>query len=136
MSTFVLDCSVTMSWCFEDEADAYSDRVLEASLGARILVPSVWALEVANVLAVAERKKRLTPADSSRFLELVAALPIEVDETSFQRATTGVLALARKLTLSSYDAAYLELAMRRGCPLATRDRKLRAACRKAGAARL
>ena len=125
-----------MSWCFEDEADAYSDRVLEASQGARILVPSVWSLEVANVLAVAERKKRLTPAASSRFLELVGALPIEIDETTFERATTEILSLARELALSSYDAAYLELAMRRGCPLATRDRKLRAACRKTGAARL
>jgi len=124
-----------MSWCFEDEADAYSDRVLEASQRARILVPSVWPLEVANVLAVAERSKRLTAADSARFLELLGALPIITDETPFERATTEVLSLARRLSLSSYDAAYLELAMRSGCGLATRDRKLAAACRRSGVAR-
>lgn len=124
-----------MSWCFEDEADTYCDLVLEASQRARILVPSVWSLEVANVLAVAERNKRLTSADSARFLELLGDLPIITDETPFELATTEILSLARKLNLSSYDAAYLELAMRSGCGLATRDRKLMAACRRSGVVR-
>ncbi len=135
MSSFVLDCSVTMSWCFEDEADAYSDRVLDASRGARILVPAVWPLEVANVLAVAERRKRLAEADSTRFLELLASLPIRSEETSFGRATGAILSLARELGLSSYNAAYLDLAMRSGVPLATRDRRLMAACRRSGVVR-
>ncbi len=125
-----------MSWCFEDEADAYADRVLAATERARILVPSIWPLEVANVLAVAERRKRLTPADSARFLGLLGALRIAIDESPFERATTEVLSLAREYALSSYDAAYLELAMRSGAPLATRDRKLMAACRRSGVARL
>ena len=135
MTAFVLDCSVTMAWCFEDEADSYSDHVLDACASSTILVPSIWQLEIANVLVTAERRRRLTPTDSARFLELLGNLPIETSEVSFGRATGPILALARELALSSYDAAYLELALRSGSSLATRDRKLMAACRKAGLAR-
>ncbi len=77
----------------------------------------------------------MAPADSARFLALLGALPIVVDETGFARATTEVLSLARELRLSSYDASYLELAMRSGSALATRDQKLMAACRRSGVAR-
>ena len=132
MNPFVLDCSVTMAWCFNDECDAYSDAVLDALKSTEALVPGIWPLEVANVLLVAERRKRLEQAASTRFLELLGALPIVVEESTRQRAFGPVLAAGREHGLSSYDAAYLELAMRHGLALASRDAKLRAACDQSG----
>jgi len=129
----ILDCSVTMAWCFEDECDEYADAVLDALAEAGGVVPSVWALEVANVLVVAERRGRLKEADTTQFVELLRSLPIAVEETPPDRALRSVLALAREYRLSSYDAAYLELAMRTGAPLASRDEGLRAACTASGA---
>lgn len=128
----VLDCSVTMAWCFEDECDDYSDTVLDALAVAGGLVPSIWSLEVASVLAVAERRGRLKAADSSHFISLLRSLPIAVEEVTPELAFGAVLALSREFVLSSYDAAYLELAMRTGAPLATRDSSLRDACGASG----
>jgi predicted nucleic acid-binding protein len=132
MSTVVLDCSVAMAWCFEDECDEYADSVLDALASNSALVPAIWPMEVANVLLIAERQKRLKEAESIRFVELLSSLPIVVEETDFQRALGPVLSLGRSQHLSSYDSAYLELAMRFGAPLATRDRALRLACKKSG----
>ena len=129
----VLDCSVTMAWCFEDECDDYADAVLDALAEAGGVVPSIWAFEVANVLIVAERRGRLKEADSSRFVELLRALPIAVEELPPDRVLSSVLSLAREFNISSYDAAYLELAMRTGAPLASRDERLQAACTASGA---
>lgn len=134
MSAIVLDCSVTMAWCFEDECDEYADAVLDALADSRALVPGLWALEVANVLLAAERRKRLTPGDSARFIDLLGALPIEVDDYTHERALDATLAAGRAHGLSAYDAAYLKLAMRSGSPLATRDRDLRAASERSGVA--
>lgn len=129
----VLDCSTTMAWCFGDEADRYADSVLDELRTDDGLVPSIWTLEVANVLLVAERSGRLNEADSSRFLDLLGDLPIHVDERDAAVAFTSVLSCGRRFGLTSYDAAYLDLAMRTGAPLATSDRALRKACRAAGA---
>ena len=119
--SLVLDCSVAMGWCFEDESGDYGDRVLDALEKGEALVPSVWSLEVANVLVIAERRGRLKVGESARFLELLQSLPIFVEEVSLPRATGSVLSLARELDLSAYDASDLELAMRSGVPLATHD---------------
>lgn len=129
MSPFVVDCSVTMAWCFEDEVSAFTDRVLESLRESEAFVPQVWSLEITNVLAVAERRKRITAAASTRFLELLAELPIRTDSGADPRR---LLAVARQTGLSAYDASYLELAMREGFPLATNDRTLSAAARKSG----
>jgi len=123
----VLDCSVTMAWCFEDECDAYADSVLAALTGAEACVPSIWPVEVANVLLVAERRDRIAAADSARFVKLLADLPIVVDEGGHRRTQGPVLDLGRRTGLSAYDACYLDLAMRLGVPLATRDDRLREA---------
>ena len=136
MTSFGLDAAVARSWCFEDEADAAGDAVLRRLAASRAAVPGIWALEVANVLLGAERRKRLTAADSARFLGLLESLPIEVDAHTAARAPREVLALARAHGLSSYDAAYLELAARGGLPLATRDRALGAAAAALGLERL
>lgn len=129
MTRFVLDCSVTMAWCFEDEADRYSDRVLAALSRATAVVPALWSLEVANVLLVSERRGRLTLEDGQRFLTHLAGLPIIVDPSVPESG--DLLALGRAHRVSAYDAAYLQLAIRTRLPLATRDRPLRAAARTA-----
>jgi predicted nucleic acid-binding protein len=133
--SLVLDCSVAMSWCFEEEAGDYADRVLDALEEGEAFVPSVWPLEVANVLVVAERRGRLKVGESARFLELLQSLPIFVEEVSLPRATGAVLSLARELDLSVYDASYLELAMRSGVALATHDQALAKAANAAGVPR-
>ena len=129
---FVLDCSTTMAWCFADEANRYADRALDALQSSDAVVPSIWTLEVINVLLVAERHGRLAEAGASQFLDLLGSLPIGVEERDASVAFGSVLACGRRFGLSSYDAAYLDLAMRTGASLATSDRKLRRACRAAG----
>ena len=124
---FVLDCSVTMAWCFDDEATPYSDGVRDSLAGMRAVVPSIWPLEAANATIVGERRKRLDEARSRRFFVLLAALPIRLDEETGNRAFGDIAHLARTYHLSAYDAAYLELAIRRGLPLACLDGKLKTA---------
>ncbi len=126
---FVLDNSVVMARCFEDEASRYADSILKKFAEATAIVPSVWPLEVGNFLLVAERQKRLSEADSARFLALLTALPIRVEQESPERMTKEILFLARETKLSTYDASYLDLAMREGIPIATQDRKLRKAAK-------
>jgi predicted nucleic acid-binding protein len=134
MKRLVLDCSVTMAWCFEDECDRVADAVLDHLAEAEVWVPAVWPLEVANVLLVAERRGRLSSAASARFIELLGGLPILIDGSTHERALASVLATGRDLGLSAYDAAYVDLANRLGAPLATLDQRLRAACQAQGVA--
>lgn len=131
---FVLDGSVTMAWYFADESNAYADAVLSDLESARALVPSLWKLEVANTLLVGERRKRSTEAQAAAWLGILETLSIEVDGETTSHAWSSTLALARSQNLSAYDAAYLELAMRRGLPLATLDAKLKAAATAVGVA--
>jgi predicted nucleic acid-binding protein len=124
---FVLDCSVTMAWCFDDEATPYTNGVRDSLDGIRAIVPVLWPIEVANATIVGERRKRLDEARSSRFLALLDSLPIIVDEETAARAWADTMHLARAHNLSAYDATYLELAVRRGMPLACLDGKLQKA---------
>ncbi|EPR34801.1 PilT protein domain protein [Alkalidesulfovibrio alkalitolerans DSM 16529] len=132
MSAFVADCSLAMAWCFEDEASAAADELLARTVRHGIVVPSLWRLEVANVLLGATRKGRLTLADARAFLGQLDNLPIHEDEGTGRQAFGETMALAAAHGLTSYDAAYLELAMRGGLPLATRDRALIRAGRNVG----
>ena len=124
--TFVIDNSVVMAWCFGDETSAYADVVLDKLSSHTAVVPTIWPLEVVNVLLAAERRQRLKPADSIRFLTLLSALPIVVDPDHGGRKTMmkDLLVLGKENALSAYDAAYLDLAMRNDCPIATQDKKL------------
>ena len=128
----VLDCCVTMARCFDDEATAYTQGVRDQLVEVRAVVPSRWSLGVVNATLVGERRKRLDQARGSRFLALLAALPILIDQQTCVQAFHATAHLARAHNLSSYDAAYLELAMRRGLPLACLDGKLKAAAIAAG----
>ncbi len=118
---FVLDCSVTVSWCFKDEVSRYSEKALDLLSESEAIVPPIWSLEVSNVLLVAESEKRLSKAQGARFLELLRSLPIR-EEPSSLFLSDALTLLAREHGLSAYDASYLELAMRAGAPLATMDR--------------
>ena len=124
---FIVDNSVVMSWCFKDQANPYADSILERLTGAVAYVPSVWSFEVVNVLLAAERKRFIREADSVRFISLLSQLPISVEYECPEKAMKDLLGLARIHNLSSYDASYLDLAMRKGLPLATLDKNLRKA---------
>ncbi len=126
-----MDCSVAVSWAFEDEAGGYPDRVLDLLCAGSAFVPAHWSLEVANALVVAERRGRITQSDAGRFVELLRRLPICADEETPARALRETLMLARATSLSANDAAYLELAY--ACnPLATQDASLATAAGKMG----
>lgn len=129
----VLDCSVTMAWCFEDEANAYSKRIqrfLESDDEA--VVPSIWPIEVANVFWIAERRKRSTVAQTTAMIQLLNSLEIKVDPEMKTRTWRDTLQIARTCDITAYDAAYLELAIRSGLPLATQDKIQKIAARACG----
>lgn len=128
--SFVIDNSVVMSWCFKDEISRYADAVLDRLQDATAFVPSVWPLEVVNVLLVAERKRRVRQADSVRFITLLSQLPIIVEYERTGTQMNDLLVLARANNLSSYDASYLDLSMRKGLPIATVDTRLIEAAKK------
>lgn len=131
-TALVLDASVTLAWAFEDKENAYTDHVLEIMTEAKAYVPPIWPLEVGNALLVAERRGRLNQAATVQFLSLLWQLPITVEMEKPERMLGEILALAREQRLSTYDATYLHLAMRRGLPLATVDELLRQAATRAG----
>ena len=132
MSGLVLDADIALGWCFEDHGDGYCDSVLGALRDERGMVPAHWMLELSNVLVAAQKRQILSEADVGRFLELIRELPLDTDgETAF-RAAGQTRLLARSHGLSTYEAAYLELAMRHSALLATRNSNLRAAARRCG----
>jgi predicted nucleic acid-binding protein len=126
----VLDNSVVMSWCFKDETSPYGDAVLDALAEATAFVPAIWPLEVVNVLLVAERRKWIKHAASARFVRLLSRLPIVVEHEWPERTMHDLLMLGRASDLSSYDASYIDLAMKKDCPLATVDKKMIEAAQK------
>ena len=119
-----------MSWCFEDESDSYSEAVLDSLADGEAFVPGIWPLEVGNVLLVAERKKLLSEASAVRFLELISSLPLAVEQETPDRMLREIVSLAREQGLSTYDASYLDLAMRMDLPMATLDASMRKAARR------
>jgi predicted nucleic acid-binding protein len=132
MTAFVLDCSVTMSWCFQDEARPETDALLERLRDDGAIVPQLWFWEVANVLNMAVRRKRINAAGASAQLGVLATLPIAPDPDGVAQAWRETLRLAQAEGLTVYDASYLELAMRIGADLATTDADLRAAAVRLG----
>jgi predicted nucleic acid-binding protein len=133
---FVLDCSMTMAWVFSDEANEFTEALRESLLKENAVAPALWPIEVGNVLLVAMRRGRIVREDWVRIREDLSALPIDIDPDSYERVLDTVLdtvlPIADEHGLSVYDAMYLELALRRGLPLATLDRKLVEAANTAG----
>src|SRR5277367_1545033 len=127
---FVLDASVAVAWCFEDERSHFTEGVLDLlSAGTEALAPAIWPFDVANALLAAERRKRITVARVTALLTRIAGLPISVEAIEAGRAFEQTLSVARQQNLTEYDAAYLELALRTGLPLATLDDDLKQAAR-------
>lgn len=130
VQAFIVDASVSAAWFLPDEATAQTEAMLHATATHEVWVPALWLLEVSNLLLSAQRRKRIT-ADKRRELAAAAgALRIKVDREAVSITTLDDIASSHGLT--AYDAAYLELAMRRGLPLATLDDALIAAMGKAG----
>lgn len=129
---FVVDASVTMSWCFEDEATSYTESVLEQLRVTSAAVPAIWPLEVANILLLGERRGRVPRPKTESFVRVLQELQVSVENGAPATMLGPVLQIGREYGLTSYDAAYLELAMRRGLPLATLDRRLADAAGRAG----
>jgi predicted nucleic acid-binding protein len=135
-ASFVVDCSIAMAWLFHDEATPKTSALLNRLATDTALVPAWWFVEITNVLAMAERKGRITARQSDAFIADLSKLGIERDNQAPDRAFTHLLALCRTHRLTSYDAIYLDLAIRRSLPLATLDEDLRKAAGKLGVALL
>lgn len=129
---FVLEVSLTCAWCFADEASAEAWGLLERLQTAEAYVLALWLWETGNVLIQAERRQRITAAASRAFLSLLERLPIQIDPAAVASAWHDSHLLARSHGLTSDDAAYLELALRLGMPLATRDRQRQRAAGQEG----
>ena len=135
MSRYVLDNTVTMAWCFDDETTAFTEMLLNrlSTLTDTALVPALWLYEVANVTELGVRKGRITEDKARDFLDSLGDLPIEVKNPSRQRMFDAVRALAKRFKLTAYDASYLELAIRHQLPLAALDNPSGRAAKAAGA---
>lgn len=131
MTAVVIDASVALAWCFEDEKSAYAEAVLDALRRHPAVVPSLWALEVGNVLTIAKRRKRITAKQFEDAVAVLRELPVRVDETGSDAIWERVQPLAEQHDLTVYDAAYLDVAVRLGLPLASLDLRMRRAASNA-----
>ena len=135
MTDFVLDNSVAMRWLLASEKTSdqkYAEKVLTSLTNADAHVPNLWHLEATNVLLGAEKRLETNSSEIEGFISQLENLPLHVDSLTSHQAFSRTLALARAYKLSSYDAAYLELAIREGLPIATLDKLLIKAAKKAG----
>jgi predicted nucleic acid-binding protein len=128
----VLDASMALAWCFEDEQTEESDAVLRALASEDVSVPAVWSFEISNAALKGLRRNRLTSADIVSFLRTLEPLYIRHHEPLESASIEDLISLARTYNLSAYDASYLDLALRLGLPLATLDVRLREAADQAG----
>ena len=127
---FIVDSSMALAWVMRDESGPETDKVLDSlGRGAKAFVPALWHWEIANGLLNVERQKRATKTEINGHILLLQTLPIEVDEAAIDQAWGATHLLAQRHKLTSYDASYLELAIRRGLPLATLDNDLAAAAK-------
>lgn len=133
MNRIVVDASVTLSWCFPDEQTAASMSVLDQlQSGVQAVVPAFWAIEVLNSLLVGERKGRIAPEQTAAFLDALKILKPALDYATLEQVEGPVQIICRDHRLTPYDALYIELAHRSGCPLATLDQAQRDAATALG----
>ncbi len=128
----MLDASLTLAWFFRDERTAATQALAEMTDDHQVIVPHHWFAEVANALLMGERRGRASPAESARFVERLQLLDLVVDELAADQALDRILPLARSHGLTVYDTFYLELAERRGVPLASVDMQLCDAAKSIG----
>lgn len=125
---------MTLNWAFAGESTPFTVAVLKSLETVHAVAPVLWPFEVASVLSTAERRGRMNAAAQAAFLERLRLLPIAIEHRPAAWLAQQILPLARTYQLSAYDAAYLELAIREGLPLATLDDDLRRAAGAAGVA--
>jgi predicted nucleic acid-binding protein len=130
--SWVVDCSLAMAWCFEDEVTPRTEALLDRTEDDPPVVPLHWPLELTNVLRNAIRRGRLTESLAAKQAAALMSLSVRFDHLTHQLAFTSIYQLAQKHALTTYDAAYLELALRLGAELATNDDELKAAAKKEG----
>jgi len=128
---FVIDASVLATWFLEDEVDPRVEFIVESLARLGACAPSLFVFEIRNALLVNERRRRVTAAQSAEFVRELSRTRIRLEAPSHD---LDLLALARERDLTVYDAAYLELAIREGLPLATLDRALEKAAFAEGVA--
>jgi len=134
VSRFVVDASVVLAWCFPDENSLLARRVADMfKQGDSAIAPSFWPHEVLNALLAGERRKRISAALAQSFLNDLGALPIQLEQFPTTTVFGRIQSLSREHGLTTYDAAYLDLSLDSGLPLATLDEGLSRACKKAGA---
>jgi predicted nucleic acid-binding protein len=130
---FVVDASAGFAWVYPGQATPETDDLLNTVAdGAEVVVPALWFLEMANVLLIAQRRQRLTAAQRKIAMGTLTAMQITVDDGGVRNAFDKISDLAEKYGLTIYDATYLELAMHRSLPLASRDEALRNAAKRSG----
>jgi predicted nucleic acid-binding protein len=132
MNGFVLDASVALGWCFRDEANAKTASLLQQIKTSVAFVPSIFPLEIGNILVGAQKKSRITFAEMTKYISLLERLNIQIDDETSAHAYHEILQLSYQHKLTTYDAAYLELALRFDVPLATKDPALASVSRKLG----
>lgn len=120
----VLDASAALSWIFADERNAESRAIAQAVLDEGAIVPALWRWEVQNALLVAERRGRISGDAAASALTYLSALPIEVESIGSSLSFGSEIETAQRFNLSAYDAAYVDLALRRGALVATLDGNL------------
>jgi predicted nucleic acid-binding protein len=125
--SFVLDASVTLAWLLPDETSKMADEIIEHLIEATALVPAIWTSEIGNVLIIATRRGRMTQQEEHWLLNVLQALPVDIEPAPSGRTLECVIDIANKHSVTAYDAAYLELAERHDLPLATLDKRLAAA---------
>lgn len=128
----ILDGSVTLAWCFDDESTSEIDAMMMGVAQEGAFVPSLWRLEVANGLQMGIRCGRMTIPQRDSLFVILSAMDIAIDEETDRYAWSATLRLAERHKLTIYDASYLELAVRRSLPLASLDKALRQAARSEG----
>jgi predicted nucleic acid-binding protein len=129
----VLDCSLALAWAIPDERSAQAESLLKKiGRGSKLWVSALWWFELSNALVVAQRRGRLSDSDVLRLIELYRQLPLYTDTLLGAEAVFRFRSLALRHDLSAYDAAYLEIAQRRGIILATLDASLARAAKRAG----
>jgi predicted nucleic acid-binding protein len=136
MAGLVLDASVTLAAVLQEANAALAANLIDCVAAERAVVPSHWHLEVGNALLMSERRGNISPSQRAAYVEDLLSLPIECDPETSTRAWRECLMIASQYRLTLYDAAYLELSMRRSLPLATFDAALRRAAAAAGVALL
>lgn len=133
MNGIVLDASITLSWCFPDEQTELSVKVLDRlKAGAQAIAPAFWAVEVLNTLLVGEKRGRISAEQTQTFLGDLQTLGPALDYASLDQVYGLIQTISRNHRLTPYDALYIELALRMGCPLATLDQPQRVAARALG----